>query len=268
MKSLKIMTAVVSAFLCMMSLWSCGKTEEEIYSGSESEPAVESEITETVTSEETVTETTETTATTATTAQATTSAVTETATAVNDVSETENNETPEVTTNEEGIYDNSNSGAFTITEDMFEFVTEFPVDYSGVENIPYNSDAPTYDPITYEKLGIKVELSGTNAEMAQQYYDAVSNAYPNLPWDNGGNSVSIDWGNKVDEAWAEAKATSIDEVSAKLDSILSGRDYHELSLEELYSVMGYASVVGRVDIMSYFSEQTHKDFIAGDYTAF
>lgn len=181
------------------------------------------------------------------------------------------NENPEVTTNEEGVYDNSNNGTFTIEESpiVIEYADEpyMPGTGTGVTEQPIPDDVVTYDNDVYQKLGIKVELYGDNAQQAQQYYDAVTAAHPSLPWGNGGNNVSVDFTSKVAEAQEEADNTSVEEVTNKLNDILAGRDYHDLSIEELYDITGYAAIAARGDILSYFSEQTSKQFNAGGWIA-
>lgn len=116
--------------------------------------------------------------------------------------------------------------------------------------IDYNQDI-------YDKIGVKVTLTGSNEEQARQYYEACKAAYPSLPWYNNGNSAGVD-------VWAEG--VTDEEVDAMINERLAGRDYHDLSLEELYSLM---DITGRTalgdDITSYFFDLTGRDFNFGGY---
>lgn len=255
MKNFKLIAMAVSAFLFVTASVSCGKSDEVITDSSpvaESTQAVTvaSETTTAVTEQSTVATTAQTT-TVLTTAQATTTTV-QPVTEEGETAESDTDE--EIISNEEGILiqDENNPYHFIIEGD-FEIVDESSS--SGTNQPSGDYVAPgnveNYDAEAYEKLGIKVVLSGSNAEQAQQYYDACVAAYPNLPWSYGDRQVAI--------------RTS--EVSSQFDSMLAGRDYHDLSIEELYSIIGYCEVAGRYDIIDYFNEQTSKDFTSGGWTA-
>lgn len=176
------------------------------------------------------------------------------------------NDNAEVTTNEDGVYDNSSSGGF-IVEDLPK-VTFVEVDDEFIDNPdPPQNNINDYSQDVYEKLGVKVKLEGTNEEQAQQYYDAVVAAHPTLPWDYGANNVSLNLIDKFIETENEIGDMSAEEVSVILDEKLAGRDYHDLSVEELYDISGYANFANRMEILSYLAELTGRDFNFGGWIA-
>ena len=116
--------------------------------------------------------------------------------------------------------------------------------------IDYNQDI-------YDKIGVKVTLTGSNEEQARQYYEACKAAYPSLPWYYNGTGAGVD-------VWAEG--VTDEEVDAMINERLAGRDYHDLSLEELCSLMDLTgrTVLG-CEIDSYFESLTYKAFNFGGY---
>lgn len=127
--------------------------------------------------------------------------------------------------------------------------------------IDYNQDI-------YDKIGVKVTLTGSNEEQARQYYEACKAAYPSLPWYYTGISAGVDVSSLREETsfdvWAEG--VTDEEVDAMINERLAGRDYHDLSLEELYSLMDITerTALG-CEITSYFFDLTGRDFNFGGY---
>lgn len=138
---------------------------------------------------------------------------------------------------------------------------------SGDEPVPEPEPAPeqTYNQDIYEKLGIKVELSGTNEEQAHQYLEACKEAYPNLPWAGNGVNVSVDVSSIRSSDMPDIYSMSYDEVTALIQERLAGRDYHTLPLEELAQIVADFGPCGELgaEIDDYFRELTSRDFNAG-----
>lgn len=132
-----------------------------------------------------------------------------------------------------------------------------------------SGNTPNYNQDIKDKLGIEVVLTGSNAEQAQQYYEACKSAYPNLPWYCGNNSAGIDISQIIDasgfDAWAEG--VTDESVDAIINELLAGRDYHDLSLDELAEIIPYVSRGTSLgaEINMYFGELTHRDFVTGGY---
>lgn len=131
------------------------------------------------------------------------------------------------------------------------------------------SSTPRYNQDIKDKLGIEVILTGSNAEQAQQYTNACRAAYPNLPWTCNGTSAGVDISQIIDasgfDAWAEG--VTDESVDAIINELLAGRDYHDLSLDELAEIIPYVSrgtSLG-VEIDMYFSDLTSRDFVTGGY---
>lgn len=124
---------------------------------------------------------------------------------------------------------------------------EQPIDNSS-ESFDYNQDI-------YEKIGVKVTLTGSNEEQARQYYEACKAAYPSLPWVNDGVWAGVD-------VWSMSE----EEVDSMINERLAGRDYHDLSLEELYSLQEITerTMLGN-EIYGYFNDLTGRDFNFGGY---
>ncbi|MCM1506474.1 MAG: hypothetical protein NC177_04990 [Ruminococcus flavefaciens] len=266
-KNFKLIAMAVSAFLFVTASVSCGKSDEVI---TDSSPVAESTQAVTVASETTTTTAVTEQSTVATTVQTTTALTTAQATTTTvppvteEEGETAESDTDEVIISNEDailIQDENNPYHFIIEGD-FEIVSESPQ-----SDKDYVSDTENYDFEVYEKLGIKVNLYGDNAQQAQQYYDACVEAYPNLPWTHSSNQVSIDISQVSNAAWELLEETSVEDVTAQLNDILSGRDYHDLSIEELYSIAGYCEVACRTDILLYFRDKTSKNFTFSGWTA-
>lgn len=114
--------------------------------------------------------------------------------------------------------------------------------------IDYNQDI-------YDKIGVKVTLTGSNEEQARQYYEACKAAYPSLPWAYTGTGAGVD-------VWSMTH----EEVDALINERLAGRDYHDLSLEELYSLLDLAGPTDfGMEILGYFNDLTARDFNFGGY---
>lgn len=130
------------------------------------------------------------------------------------------------------------------------------------ESIDYNQDI-------YDKIGVKVTLTGSNEEQARQYYEACKAAYPSLPWACNGtwagiNVTSLEESSGFD-AWAEG--VTDESVDAIINEKLAGRNYRDLSIEELADIMPYVSrgTTFGCEIGMYFDELTSRDFNFGGY---
>lgn len=139
---------------------------------------------------------------------------------------------------------------------------------SGDEPVPEPESPPEqdYNQDIYDKLGIKVELSGTNEEQAQQYYEACKKAYPNLPWGYTDSNVSVDVSSLRSPDAPDIYTMSPDEIQSLIQERLAGRDYHDLSLEELAQIVADCGPNCQIgyDITTYFRELTSRDFNAGE----
>lgn len=138
-------------------------------------------------------------------------------------------------------------------------------DEFGDEPVSEPDPAPSYNEDIYEKLGIKVELSGTNEEQAQQYYEACKEAYPNLDWVVTGVGVGVDVSSLRSETSIDVWDVGTEAYDNALRERLAGRDYHDLSLEELAQIV--ADFPGGSELSSeinrYFNDLTGRDFNAG-----
>lgn len=127
-----------------------------------------------------------------------------------------------------------------------------PVDNGGNGG---GSSTPAYNEDIYEKIGVKVKLSGSNEQQAQQYYEACKAAYPSLPWSYGETWAGVD-------VWSMSE----EEVDAMINERLAGRDYHDLSLGELYSLLDLTGPTDfGMEILGYFYDLTSRDFNFGGY---
>lgn len=138
-------------------------------------------------------------------------------------------------------------------------------DEPSEEPVSEPDSTPSYNEDIYEKLGIKVELSGTNEEQAHQYYEACKEAYPNLPWYDNGVNVSVDLDVLCSPDIPDIYSMSPDEVTVLIQERLAGRDYHDLSLEELAQIAADYGPRGELggEIYGYFNDLTGRDFNAG-----
>ncbi len=128
-------------------------------------------------------------------------------------------------------------------------------------------DTPTYDEDIKEKLGIEVVLTGTNEQQAQQYVEACKAAYPSLPWVNSGTVVCVDVSAKSLEFDVWADGVTDESIDTMINERLAGRNYCELSINELYDLM---DLVPRgtalcCEIADYFDSLTSKTFNNGGY---
>lgn len=130
-----------------------------------------------------------------------------------------------------------------------------------------SGNTPTYNQDIKDKLGIEVVLTGSNAEQAQQYYEACKAAYPNLPWYCGDNSAGIDVSSLRSETSVDVWSLTADELDALINERLAGRDYHDLSLEELYTLQDLTEGLSPLadEIGAYFNDLTSRDFVTGGY---
>lgn len=128
------------------------------------------------------------------------------------------------------------------------------------------SSTPRYNQDIKDKLGIEVVLTGSNAEQAQQYLDACKSAYPNLPWSGGGTCAGVDVSSLRSETSIDVWSMSEEEVDALINERLGGRDYHDLTLEELYNLQDITerTAFGN-EIYNYFMDLTYRDFVTGGY---
>lgn len=125
--------------------------------------------------------------------------------------------------------------------------------------IDYNQDI-------YDKIGVKVTLTGSNEEQARQYYEACKAAYPSLPWYYTGISAGVDVSSLREEASVDVWSMTHEEVDALINERLAGRDYHDLSLDELYSLLDLAGPTDfGMEILGYFNDLTGRDFNFGGY---
>lgn len=152
----------------------------------------------------------------------------------------------------------SNSGGEIIIDPEMGLGSQSPAG-----NLPY------YDEDIKRKLGIEVELTGSNAEQAQQYTDACRAAYPDLPWYNNGTSAGVDPNILLEasgfDAWAEG--VTDESVDAIINEKLAGRNYRDLSIYELAEIIPYASRGTSLgcEIKGYFDDLTYRNFNAGGY---
>lgn len=137
---------------------------------------------------------------------------------------------------------------------------------SGEEPAPEPAPEQNYNQDIYEKLGIKVELSGTNEEQAHQYYEACKEAYPNFDWTDNGVNVSVNVSSLRSPDMPDIYSMSPDDVTTLIQERLAGRDYHTLPLEELAQLVADFGSRGSLgaEINSYFRELTSRDFNAGE----
>lgn len=131
----------------------------------------------------------------------------------------------------------------------------------GEEPVPEPTPEQNYNQDIYEKLGIKVELSGTNEEQARQYYEACKEAYPNLPWVGTNSQVAVDVSSLRSPDAPDALSMTEEEYNALIQERLAGRDYHDLSLEELAQIVADFGPCGLgAEIDRYFNDLTSRDF--------
>lgn len=237
---MNILKNSLAMLLISLLLSGCGKIDEAV---SETSLVSAENTTSAVTSTESSTsdsaETTEKTDTTTTVAE-TTALVTE-------------NTTEESTESSEDSENTGNSSTETKKAEIIIDPTMGQEDDPVVEQPSGNT--PNYNQDIKDKLGIEVVLTGSNAEQAQQYYNACKAAYPNLPWYYGSNSAGID-------VWSMSE----EEVDALINERLEGRDYHDLTLEELYHLQDITerTAFGN-EIYNYFMDLTGRDFVTGGY---
>lgn len=247
-----------TALLSVLALCGCNQKAEESFSQSDISSTAETTTVSVSTSAATSTTTTNTTTATTTTLKAT--ATSESVTSVSDkVTETVK---PDVTEDNSGNISIEDKGGLKIIvdEDIDVVIEE--------QQQPVNVEEPqNYNQDIYEKLGIKVNLTGTNEEQARQYYEACKEAYPNLPWSYTGSSVGVDVSSLCSPDMPDIYSMSYDEVTALIQERLAGRDYHDLSLEELAQIVADFGPCGPLgaEIDSYFNGLTHRDFNAGGF---
>ena len=253
MNKQKLLIAVAAVCAAFTLTTACGNDKKEELSSSA--PDSLETVTEEVTEEETTSVTTA--ATTKTTPAATTSAVTTATTAVSaDKSEADTEPDTESPDNTAG--GTADAPIIVIDPNMGQ-EQQPPVDNGGSYTPAYNEDIKN-------KLGIEVVLSGTNEQQAQQYYEACKAAYPSLPWTCNGTSAGIDFDVPLETSSIDVWSMTEEEVTAMLNERLAGRDYHDMSIEELYSLMDIAPGCSYgVEIQGYLSSLTYRDFNNGGY---
>ena len=258
-----------TALLSVLALCGCNQKAEESFSQSDisstAETTTVSVSTSATTSTTTAISTSSAVATTNTTTATTTTlkatATSESVTSVSDkVTETVK---PDVT--------EDNSGNISIEDDGgLKIIVDEDIDVVIEEQQqPVNVEEPqNYNQDIYEKLGIKVNLTGTNEEQAHQYYEACKEAYPNLDWGCTDVDVSINLYAMRSPDAPDVYSMSPDEITALIQERLAGRDYHDLSLEELAQIAadcGPGCELG-AEIYDYFNDLTSRDFNAGGWT--
>lgn len=124
-----------------------------------------------------------------------------------------------------------------------------------------SGDNESYDQQAYENLGIKVYLHGTNEEQAQQWADALNEAYPNLNMTCNGNASGPAIPPNEDKY-----TMSPEEIDAKIMEALGGKDWHDCNIGELANAIPWCggTELG-MEISLYFGEQTARSFNWGDY---
>lgn len=172
------------------------------------------------------------------------------------------------TSSGEGSNEGSSDAPLVVIDPNMGQEQQAPIDNGGNSGGEV-SQAPAYDEDIKNKLGIEVQLSGSNEQQAQQYYEACKAAYPSLPWYNNGNSAGVSESAIIEQSGFDAWADGVtdESVDAIINEKLAGRDYHDLSLEELAEIIPYVSRGTNLgaEISMYFSELTHKDFNNGGY---
>lgn len=248
---MNILKNSLAMLLISLLLSGCGKIDEAV---SETSLVSAENTTSAVTSTESSTsdsaETTEKTDTTTTVAE-TTALVTE-------------NTTEESTESSEDSENTGNSSTETKKVEIIIDPTMGQEDDPVVEQPSDNT--PNYNQDIKDKLGIEVVLTGSNAEQAQQYYEACKAAYPSLPWYCGDNSAGIDVSPLRSEISIDVWSMSEEEVDTLIYERLGGRDYHDLTLEELYNLQDITerTAFGN-EIYNYFMDLTSRDFVTGGY---
>ncbi|MDY4413853.1 MAG: hypothetical protein SPE43_05745, partial [Ruminococcus sp.] len=179
-----------TALLSVLALCGCNQKAEESFSQSDISSTAETTTVSVSTSATTSTTTAiSTSSAVATTTTLKATATSESVTSVSDkVTETVKPDVTDDSTDGIEITENNNNGGFNpliIDENGVVIVEQQEPVYVDEEPQNYNQDI-------YEKLGIKVNLTGTNEEQARQYYEACKEAYPNLPWVATSNQVAVD----------------------------------------------------------------------------
>lgn len=260
-----------TALLSVLALCGCNQKAEESFSQSDISSTAETTTVSVSTSATTSTTTTISTSsavattntTTATTTTLKATATSESVTSVSDkVTETVKPDVTDDSTDGIEITENNNNGGFNpliIDENGVVIVEQQETVYVDEEPQNYNQDI-------YEKLGIKVNLTGTNEEQARQYYEACKEAYPNLPWYNDDIGVGVDVSSLRSEIYNEVWSMTDEECDVLLQDRLAGRDYHDLSLEELAQIVADFGPVTdlSLEIDNYFNDLTGRDFNAGE----
>lgn len=254
---MNILKKSLAILLSSLLLSGCGKIDDTADTGdnvSDTSIVSAENTTSAVTSTESNTantaETTEKTDTTTTVAE-TTALVTE-------------NTTEESTENSEDSENTDNSSTETKKVEIIIDPTMGQEDDPVVEQPSGNT--PNYNQDIKDKLGIEVVLTGSNAEQAQQYLDACKSAYPNLPWTGGGTWAGIDVSQIRSETSIDVWSMTDEEIDALIYERLAGRDYHDLSIEELYNLMELTGPTALgCEIFDYFNDLTSRDFVTGGY---
>lgn len=232
----KIIAAIAAVCAAAAITTACGKDKTEELSSSSAPEVLEEVTTEEADEEETTAAEEAATKAVTTSAQATAEAATEVEPEIEKV------ETPSTGESEISITIDPTMGQ--------EQTTQTPIVQQPVV------DTPAYNQDIKDKLGVEVVLTGTNEQQAQQYVDACKAAYPSLPWVNSGTWAGID-------VWS----LTADELDALINERLAGRDYHDLSIEELYALQDLTEGLSPLadEIGAYFNDLTSKDFNNGGY---
>ena len=243
-----------TALLSVLALCGCNQKAEESFSQSDISSTAETTTVSVSTSATTSTTTAiSTSSAVATTTTLKATATSESVTSVSDkVTETVK---PDVT--------EDNSGNISIEDDgESKIIIEPIIEENQPIEIPDEMIGPDYNEDIYQKLGIKVNLTGTNEEQARQYYEACKEAYPNLPWSYTGNWAGVDVSSLRSEIYNEVWSMTDEECDALLQERLAGRDYHDLSLEELAPIVADFGPVTELsaEIDRYFNDLTSRDF--------
>ena len=253
-----------TALLSVLALCGCNQKAEESFSQSDISSTAETTTVSVSTSATTSTTTAISTSSAVATTTATTTTLKATAT-----SESVTSVSDKVTETVKPDVTEDNSGNISIEDNgESKIIIEPIIEENQPIEIPDEMIGSDYNEDIYQKLGIKVNLTGTNEEQAHQYYEACKEAYPNLPWYDNGVNVSVDVSSLRSPDAPDIYSMSEDEYNAYVQERLAGRDYHDLSLEELAQIAADCGPGPGVafELYNYFNDLTGRDFNAGGWT--
>ena len=145
---------------------------------------------------------------------------------VDDVEEVES------TTEEQPVEESTGESNIIIEDQFGGSSTEEQVDPNAPQ-YDENGELTNYDESIYEKTGVKVHLSGTPEEQAQQCYNAMCDAYPNIPWTVSSDVVGVEW----PEMNLNITREEIDQINSELENAVGGRNVADMDLNELWDLL-------------------------------